>query len=152
MAGDLDGAAEEWLVERAYMLTLTAPEMTALLGGMRVLGANAGASQAGVFTERPGALTNDFFTNLLDMNTEWVASGDAEGVYAGRDRATGASKWSATAVDLVFGSDSRLRALAEAYACDDSQEAFVGDFAAAWGKVMNLDRFDLVRAARAASA
>ena len=101
MAGDLEGTAEEWLVERAFMLTLTAPEMTALLGGMRVLGANAGASQAGVFTERPGALTNDFFINLLDMNTEWVASGDAEGMYEGRDRATGAGKWSATAVDLV---------------------------------------------------
>ena len=152
MAGDLEGTAEEWLVERAFMLTLTAPEMTALLGGMRVLGANAGGSQAGVFTERPGALTNDFFTNLLDMNTEWVASGDAEGMYVGRDRATGASKWSATAVDLVFGSDSRLRALAEVYACDDAQEAFARDFAAAWGKVMNLDRYDLARAARAASA
>ena len=97
-------------------------------------------------------MTNDFFVNLLDMNTEWLASSESEGVYEGRDRATGASKWSATAVDLVFGSDSRLRALAEVYACDDSQEAFVRDFAAAWDKVMNLDRFDLARAARAASA
>ncbi len=152
MASDLDGTAEEWLVERAFMLTLTAPEMTALVGGMRVLGANAGGSEAGVFTERPGELTNDFFVNLLDMNTEWRASSESEGAYEGRDRATGASKWSATAVDLVFGSDSRLRALAEVYACDDSKVAFARDFAAAWDKVMNLDRFDLVRAARAASA
>ena len=126
--------------------------MTALVGGMRVLGANAGGSEAGVFTDRPGTLTNDFFINLLDMNTEWRASGESEGVYEGRDRATGALRWSATAVDLAFGSDSRLRAVAEAYACDDSQETFARDFAAAWAKVMNLDRYDLVRAARAASA
>ncbi|MCY3824756.1 MAG: hypothetical protein OXG62_12920, partial [Nitrospinae bacterium] len=122
------------------------------LGGMRVLGANAGGSEAGVLTDRPGTLTSDFFVNLLDMNTEWRASGDSGGTYEGRDRATGALRWSATAVDLVFGSDSRLRALAEVYACDDSQVAFVRDFAAAWSKVMNLDRFDLAPAARAASA
>ncbi len=152
IADDLDGTAEEWLVERAFMLTLTAPEMTALLGGMRVLGANAGGAEAGVFTDRPGTLTNDFFLNLLDMDTEWLASDDSKGVYEGRDRATGTVRWSATAVDLVFGSNSRLRAIAEAYACDDSQEAFVSDFVAAWNKVMNLDRFDLVRAARTASA
>ena len=126
--------------------------MTVLLGGMRVLGANAGGSEAGVFTDRLGALTNDFFVSLLDMNTEWRPSGGAEGLYEGRDRATGALRWSATAVDLVFGSDSRLRAVAEAYACDDSQDAFVRDFVAAWNKVMNLDRFDLARASRAASA
>ncbi len=152
IASDLEGTAEEWLIERAYMLTLTAPEMTALIGGMRALDANAGGSEAGVLTERPGTLTNDFFINLLDMNTEWRASGDSGGAYEGRDRTTGALRWAATAVDLVFGSDARLRAIAEVYACDDSQEGFVRDFAAAWAKVMNLDRYDLVRAARAASA
>ena len=141
----LGGTAEEWLVERAYMLTLTAPEMTVLIGGMRALSANAGGSEAGVFTDRPGTLTNDFFVNLLDMNTEWRPSSDSERMYEGHDRATGALRWTATAVDLVFGSDSRLRSLAEAYACDDSQEAFVHDFVAAWDKVMNLDRFDLAR-------
>ena len=139
------GSEEELLVERAYMLTLTAPEMTVLVGGMRVLNANAEGSEAGVFTERPGTLTNDFFVNLLDMNTEWRASSASEGVYEGRDSGTGVLRWTATAVDLVFGSDSRLRAIAEVYACDDSQEAFVRDFVAAWEKVMNLDRFDLPR-------
>jgi catalase-peroxidase len=135
--------AEELLVDRAHLLTLTAPEMTALLGGMRVLGANFGQSPLGVFTERPGALTNDFFVNLLDMGTEWRKSSKGEHLYEGRDRRTGKVKWTGTAVDLVFGSNSQLRAIAEAYACDDSQQAFARDFAAAWGKVMNLDRFDL---------
>jgi catalase-peroxidase len=131
---------EHGLLDRAYMLRLTAPEMTALVGGMRVLDANVGGSQHGVFTERPGALTNDFFVNLLDMGTEWSASGD---VYEGRDRSTGELRWTATSVDLVFGSHSQLRALAEVYAAADGQERFVRDFVAAWDKVMNLDRFDL---------
>ena len=135
-----DGIAEELLVERAYMLTLTAPEMTALVGGLRALDANTGQSAHGVFTDRPGALTSDFFVNLLDPNTEWQASGD---VFEGRDRATGDVKWTGTRVDLAFGSNSELRALAEVYGSDDGQEAFVGDFVAAWDKVMNLDRFDL---------
>ena len=135
--------AEELLVERASMLTVTAPEMTALVGGMRVLNANVGQAEHGVFTKRPGTLTNDFFVNLLDMNTEWQASSRSEGVFEGRDRGTGDLKWTGTRVDLVFGSNSELRAIAEVYACDDSQQAFVRDFAAAWGKVMNLDRFDL---------
>jgi catalase-peroxidase len=134
--------AEELLVERAHLLTLTAPEMTVLLGGLRVLGANARQSECGVFTKRPGTLTNDFFVNLVDMTTTWKASG-TEGVFEGRDRRTGDRKWTGTAVDLVFGSNSQLRALAEVYACDDSQQAFVNDFVAAWDKVMNLDRFDL---------
>jgi catalase-peroxidase len=136
-------AAEELLVDKAQLLTLTAPEMTVLVGGMRVLGANAGQSQHGVFTRRPGALTNDFFVNLLDMGTIWTASPSANGVFEGRDRATGAAKWTGTRVDLVFGSNSELRAVAEVYACADSQTAFVRDFVAAWTKVMNLDRFDL---------
>ena len=135
--------AEALLVDRAQMLTLTAPEMTVLVGGLRVLGANAGGSELGVFTERAGTLTNDFFVNLLDMATDWQASGDGEGVFEGRDRATGEIRWTGTAVDLVFGSNSQLRAIAEVYACDDSQEPFVRDFVAAWNKVMNLDRFDL---------
>ena len=133
---------EELLVERAYMLTLTAPEMTALVGGMRVLNANSGQSQHGVFTKQPEALTNDFFVNLLDMSTEWQRS-STEHVFEGRDRNTGDLKWTGTEVDLVFGSNSELRALAEVYACADSQQAFVSDFVAAWDKVMNLDRFDL---------
>jgi catalase-peroxidase len=137
-------SAETLLVERAFMLNLTAPEMTVLVGGMRALNANAGQSRHGVFTERPGTLTNDFFVNLLNMRTEWKPSGSAERVYEGRDRATGKVKWTATAVDLVFGAHSQLRALAEVYACDDAKEKFVRDFAAAWNKVMNLDRFDLV--------
>ena len=135
--------AEELLVDRAQLLTLTAPEMTVLVGGMRALNANFGQSKHGVFTNRPGTLTNDFFVNLLDMNTKWQPSSTSEGVYEGRDRATGEIKWTGTRVDLIFGSNSQLRAIAEVYACDDSKEAFVKDFAAAWGKVMNLDRFDL---------
>ena len=135
--------AEALLVDRAQMLTLTAPEMTVLVGGLRVLGANAGGSDLGVFTERTGTLTNDFFVNLLDMATDWQASADSEGVFEGRDRGTGEVRWTGTAVDLVFGSNSQLRAVAEVYACDDSQEPFVRDFVAAWNKVMNLDRFDL---------
>ncbi len=131
------------LVERANLLTLTAPEMTVLVGGMRVLNANVDRSEHGVFTKRPETLTNDFFVNLLDMNTKWQKSAASEGVLEGRDRATGEAKWTGTVVDLVFGSNSQLRALAEVYASDDSQEAFVHDFVAAWNKVMNLDRFDL---------
>jgi catalase-peroxidase len=134
----------EMLVERARLLTLTAPEMTVLVGGLRVLGANFGQSKAGVFTERPGSLTNDFFVNLLDMGTEWRKSSQGEHSYEGRDHRAGAVKWTATAVDLVFGSNSQLRALAEVYACGDSQQKFVHDFVAAWSKVMNLDRYDLV--------
>ncbi len=133
----------EMLLERARLLTLTAPEMTVLLGGLRVLGANHGQSALGVFTTRPGALTNDFFVNLLDMGTEWKKSAMCEHFYEGRDRGTGAVKWTATAVDLVFGSNSQLRAIAEVYGCDDGREAFVRDFVAVWNKVMNLDRFDL---------
>ncbi len=136
------GKPEELLVERAYMLTLTAPEMTALVGGLRVLGANTGGSAHGVLTNRAGALTNDFFVNLLDMSTEWSAS-SSQGVYEGRDRQTGNVKWTSTAVDLVFGSNSELRALAEVYGCDDGQEQFVSDFVSAWNKVMNNDRYDL---------
>jgi catalase-peroxidase len=133
---------ETLLVDRAFKLTLTAPEMTVLIGGMRVLNANFGRAQHGVFTERPETLTNDFFINLLDMGTEWKAT-SAENVYEGRDRATGDPKWTATAADLVFGSHSELRAISEVYACDDAKEKFVRDFVAAWNKVMNLDRFDL---------
>ena len=136
-------SAEELLVDRAHMLTLTAPEMTALVGGLRVLNANIGQSEHGVFTRQPGNLTNDFFVNLLDMNTKWEASSTSENVFEGRDQGTGERKWTGTAVDLIFGSNSQLRAIAEVYACDDSQQAFVGDFVAAWNKVMNLDRFDL---------
>jgi catalase-peroxidase len=133
---------EHGLLDRAYMLTLTAPEMTVLIGGLRSLNANFGGSEHGVFTDRPGTLTNDFFVNLLDMGIEWSPDSD-EHVYEGRDRETGEPKWSATAVDLVFGSHSQLRALAEVYASDDVKEKFVRDFVAAWDKVMNLDRFDL---------
>jgi catalase-peroxidase len=136
-------SATELLVDRARLLTLTAPEVTVLLGGLRVLNANFAQSRLGVFTERPGALTNDFFVNLLDMNTEWRKSPQCEHFYEGCDRRTGAVKWTATAVDLVFGSNSQLRAIAEAYACADSQQTFVRDFVAVWAKVMNLDRFDL---------
>jgi catalase-peroxidase len=135
--------AEELLVDRAQLLTLTAPEMTVLVGGMRVLNANFGQSQHGVFTNRPETLTNDFFVNLLDMSTTWKAASEDEDVFEGRDRGTGELKWTGTRVDLIFGSNSQLRAIAEVYACDDSQEKFVGDFVAAWDKVMNLDRFDL---------
>jgi catalase-peroxidase len=138
-----EGSAAELLVDRANLLTLTAPEMTVLIGGMRALNANFGQSEHGVFTKRPETLTNDFFVNLLDMNTKWQKSATSEGVLEGRDRATGELKWTGTVVDLVFGSNSQLRALAEFYACGDSQQAFVRDFVAAWSKVMNLDRFDL---------
>jgi catalase-peroxidase len=134
---------EELLVDRAQLLTLTAPEMTVLVGGMRALNANFGQSKNGVFTNRPGTLTNDFFVNLLDMSTNWQASSTSEGVFEARDRATGQVKWTGTRVDLIFGSNSELRALAEVYGCDDSKEAFVKDFVAAWAKVMNLDRYDL---------
>ena len=134
---------ETLLVDRAFMLNLTASEMTVLLGGMRALNANHGRAPHGVFTDRPETLTNDFFVNLLDMRTEWKASASAENVYEGRDRATAEVRWTATAADLVFGSNSQLRAIAEVYACDDAREKFVRDFVAAWEKVMNLDRFDL---------
>jgi len=130
------------LVDRAQLLRLTAPEMTALIGGLRVLGANAEQSKHGVFTKRPETLTNDFFVNLLDMGTQWQPTG-SDGVYEGRDRKTKEVKWTGTRADLIFGSHSQLRALAEVYACADSKEKFVKDFAAAWSKVMNLDRFDL---------
>ncbi len=135
--------AEELLVDRAQLLTLTAPEMTALVGGIRVLNANTGQSKQGVFTDRPETLTNDFFVNLLDMGTTWKATSKAQDAFEGRDRATGKVKWTATRVDLIFGSNSQLRALAEVYASDDAKEKFVQDFVAAWTKVMNLDRFDL---------
>jgi len=135
--------AEDLLVERARMLTLTAPEMTVLVGGMRALNANAGKSALGVFTKRPETLTNDFFVNLLDLKTEWKASAASEDVFEGHDRGTGEVRWTGSRVDLVFGSNSELRALAEVYACEDSQPKFVSDFVAAWAKVMNLDRFDL---------
>ncbi len=135
--------AEVLLVDRAQLLTLTAPEMTVLVGGMRVLNANFGKSQHGVFTKRPETLTNDFFVNLLDMSTTWKATADDDDVFEGRDRATGALKWTGTRVDLIFGSNSQLRALAEVYGCEDSQEKFLHDFVAVWNKVMNLDRFDL---------
>ena len=138
-----EGKAEDLLVERAYMLTLTAPEMTALIGGLRALNANTGQSRHGVFTDRPGTLSNDFFVNLLDMDTEWSVSSGSEDVYEGRDSQTGDLKWTATRVDLVFGSNSELRAYAEVYGSDDAQETFVRDFVGAWSKVMNLDRFDL---------
>jgi catalase-peroxidase len=134
---------EQLMLDRANLLTLTAPEMTVLVGGMRALNANLGQSKNGVLTDRPESLTNDFFVNLLDMNTEWRASTSSENVYEGRDRATGRVKWTATAVDLVFGSHSQLRAICEVYASDDSKEKFVRDFVAAWDKVMNLDRFEL---------
>jgi len=139
--GDARSAGER-LVDRAQLLTLTAPEMTVLVGGMRALNANFGHSKHGVFTKRPGTLTNDFFVNLLDMNTKWQPS-TSEGVYEGHDRATGKIKWTGTRVDLIFGSNSQLRAIAEVYACEDSKETFVKDFVAAWDKVMNLDRYDL---------
>ncbi len=136
-------SAEELLIDKAQLLTLTAPEMTVLVGGMRVLNANVGQSQHGVFTKRPGALTNDFFVNLLDMRTEWKATSEDRDLFEGRDRATGEPKWTATRVDLVFGSNSQLRAIAEVYGQDDAKERFVKDFVAAWKKVMNADRFDL---------
>jgi catalase-peroxidase len=135
--------AEHLLVERARMLTLSAPEMTVLVGGLRVLGANARPSDLGVFTKRPGTLTSDFFVNLLDMDTEWQPTSGAGETFTGRGRTTGEVRWTGSRVDLIFGSNSELRALAEVYACDDAREKFVRDFVAAWNKVMNLDRFDL---------
>ena len=134
---------EEALVDKAQLLRLTAPEMTVLVGGLRVLGGNAGRSKHGVFTKRPETLTNDFFVNLLDMSTQWQPAAGSESVYEGRDRKTNAIKWTGTRVDLIFGSHAQLRALAEVYACADSEEKFVKDYVAAWTKVMNLDRFDL---------
>ena len=139
----LEGASAELLLDRANLLTLTAPEMTVLIGGLRVLGANLGQAKHGVFTQRPETLSSDFFVNLLDMRTQWQQSATADGVLEGRDRATGAIKWTGTVADLVFGSNAQLRALAEVYASSDAQQAFVHDFVAAWNKVMNLDRFDL---------
>ena len=134
---------EEMLVDKAQLLTLSAPEMTVLVGGLRVLGANAGRSTHGVFTTRAGTLTNDFFVNLLAMDTVWKPTSDAGDTFEGRDLKTGGRRWAGTRVDLVFGSNSQLRALAEVYAQDDAKEKFVRDFVAAWNKVMNLDRFDL---------
>jgi len=138
-----EDSAAELLLDRANLLTLSAPEMTVLVGGLRALNANFGQSKHGVFTKRPEALSNDYFVNLLDMNTKWQKSATAEGVLEGHDRATGELKWTGTVVDLVFGSNSQLRAIAEFYASSDSQQTFVRDFVAAWTKVMNLDRFDL---------
>ena len=135
-------SAEELLLDRAQLLTLTAPELTVLVGGLRVLNTNFGQAKHGVFTNQPETLTNDFFVNLLDMNTKWEPS-STEGVYEGRDRATNKVKWTGTRVDLLFGSHSQFRALAEVYASNDSKAAFVKDFAAAWNKVMNLDRYDV---------
>ena len=143
LKGSYSASAEALLVDRAQLLTLTPPEMTVLVGGMRVLNANAGQSPHGVLTHRPEALTNDFFVNLLDMGTEWQAVPDVKDVFEGRDRKTGAVRWTGTRVDLVFGSNSELRALAEVYASADAQKKFVHDFVAAWNKVMTLDRFDL---------
>jgi catalase-peroxidase len=135
--------AEEMLIDKAQLLTLTAPEMTALVGGLRVLGANHGGSKHGVFTKEPGKLSNDFFVHLLDMGTQWKATSAGQDVFEGRCRKSGDVKWTGTRVDLVFGSNSQLRALAEVYAQDDAKEKFVRDFVAAWNKVMNADRFDL---------
>ena len=143
LKGKYTVAAEALLVDRAQLLTLTAPEMTVLVGGMRVLNANIGKSQHGVLTKRPETLTNDIFVNLLDMGTEWKAVSDAKDVFEGRDRKTDELKWTGTRVDLIFGSNSQLRALAEVYGSSDAQARFVHDFVAAWNKVMNLDRFDL---------
>ena len=136
-------SAEALLLDRAQLLTLTAPEMTVLVGGMRVLNANYGQSEHGVFTKKPETLTNDFFVNLLDMNTTWKATSDDENVFEGRNRATGELKWIGTRVDLIFGSNSQLRAIAEVYACDDAQNKFVHDFVSGWNKLMNADCFDL---------
>ena len=136
-------SAEELLLDRAHMLTLSAPEMSVLVGGMRALAANFDGSRLGVLTTRPGTLTNDFFVNLLDMGTTWHATSASEEAFEGRDRATGEPRWVASRVDLVFGSNSQLRAIAEVYGSDDAEEKFVLDFVAAWAKVMNLDRFDL---------
>jgi catalase-peroxidase len=151
LSGEQRLSPEEHLVDRAQLLKLTAPEMTVLVGGLRVLGANAGNSKHGVFTNRPETLTNDFFVNLLDMGTQWQPSNESNGsgtVYEGRDRKTNELKWTGTRVDLIFGSHSQMRALAEVYACEDPKDKFVKDFVSAWTKVMNNDRFDLVRAGR----
>lgn len=136
-------STEEMLVDKAQLMTLTAPEMTALVGGMRVLDTNFGQTSHGVFTRRPEVLTNDFFLNLLDLGTTWKATSESQDLFEGRDRVTGELKWTGTRVDLIFGSNSELRAIAEVYGCGDSQEKFTQDFVAAWNKVMNLDRFDL---------
>jgi len=136
-------SAEEMLIDKAQLLNLTAPEMTVLLGGMRVLNTNFDQSHHGVLTKRPEALTNDFFTNLIDFSISWKESADAKDIFEGRDRATGEIKWTGTRADLIIGSNSELRAIAEVYACEDANEKFVHDFVAAWAKVMNLDRFDL---------
>lgn len=141
--GDSYAAPTKMMVEKADLLTLTVPEMTALVGGMRVLNANAGQAAHGVFTDKPGTLSNDFFVNLLDMSTQWGKAAGKEGIYEGRDRATGKVKYTATPVDLVFGSNSELRAVSEAYASSDGESQFIDDFVAAWTKVMTLDRFDL---------
>jgi catalase-peroxidase len=143
LKGQYTLSAETLLVDKAQLLTLTAPEMTVLVGGMRVLNTNFGQSRHGVFTKRPETLTNDFFVHLLDMRTTWKAASEADDVFEGRDRATGELKWTGTRVDLTFGSNSQLRALAEVYGCKDSQEKFLHDFVEVWKKVMNLDRFDL---------
>jgi catalase-peroxidase len=143
LKGKYSVSAEALLVDKAQLLTLTAPEMTVLVGGLRVLGANTGSSKQGVFTKQRDTLTNDFFTNLLDMGTEWKAVSAAKDVFEGRDRKTGEVKWTGTRVDLVFGSNAQLRALAEVYGSSDAHGKFVRDFVAAWTKVMNLDRFDL---------
>jgi len=143
LKGKFSVSSEELLIDRAQLLTLTAPEMTVLVGGLRVLNANFGQSPHGVFTKKTEALTNDFFVNLLDMGTEWKAVAEDKEVFEGHDRATGKHKWTGTRVDLVFGSNSQLRAIAEVYACEDAQDKFINDFVAAWNKVMNADRFDL---------
>ncbi len=134
---------KKMLIDKAQLLTLTAPEMTVLIGGLRVLEANYGKSQHGVFTEQPGQLTNDFFVNLLDMSIDWEPSSEDEDIFEGKERSNGELKWTGTRVDLIFGSDSQLRAIAEVYACDDAEQKFVEDFISAWNKVMNADRFDL---------
>ena len=143
VATGLEASQAEMLIDKAQLLTLTAPEMTVLIGGLRVLNANVGQAAHGVFTKRPETLSNDFFVNLLDMGTRWQKAAGVEGVLEGRDRANGELRWTGTVVDLVFGSNSQLRAVAEVYAGNDAQAKFVGDFVAAWTKVMNLDRFDL---------
>jgi len=144
----LEGHAAEMLIDRAQLLSLTGPQMTVLIGGLRVLGANYGHTQLGVFTKRPEALTNDFFVNLLDMRTKWEKSEKSAGVLEGRDRKTGELKWTATVCDLLFGSNSQLRAIAEVYASNDARADFVNDFVAVWNKVMNLDRYDLLQAGK----
>jgi len=138
-----DVPAEHLLIERAFRLTLSAPEMTVLVGGLRALGVTAGQGKHGVFTDRPGTLTNDYFVNLIDMSTEWKPTSDATDAFEGFDRSKGDRKWTASRVDLVFGANSELRSLAEVYACDDAKEKFVKDFVGAWTKVMNLDRYDV---------